>query len=95
MVKIRWSELAIDDLNNIADFYSKYSLDFTSAIIRKLLNKPQVLKEMPELGRKVPEQDDVTIRELIEGNYRIIYQYDKQSSIVEIITVYHSSRLFK
>ncbi len=47
---------------------------------------------MPELGRKVPEQDNFKIRELIEGNYRIIYQYNKHLNSIEIITVHHSSR---
>lgn len=92
MVKIIWSDLAIDDLKNIADFHSKYSKNYTSAIITKLFNKPQILKQMPKVGRKVPEQDDLNIRELIEGNYRIIYQYNKLLNSIEIITVHHSSR---
>lgn len=73
MFKIIWSDLAIDDLKNHSRFHSKYSKSFTSALITKLFNKPQILKQMPEIGRKVPEQDDFKIRELIEGNYRIIY----------------------
>jgi toxin ParE1/3/4 len=46
---------------------------------------------MPELGRIVPEKGDASIRELIEGNYRIIYEV-KDPDRVEILLVHHSSR---
>jgi addiction module RelE/StbE family toxin len=94
MAKIVWTEMAIDDLNNIANFHSVYSENFTSSIIKKLFRKPQILKEMPELGRIVPERDNISIRELIEGNYRIIYHFDKNIDRVQILTVHHSSRPF-
>jgi toxin ParE1/3/4 len=94
MAKIVWTEIAIDDLNNIANFHSQYSDRFTSALIKKLFNKPKVLKKMPELGRIVPERDHESIRELIEGNYRIIYFFDRQIDLVEILTVHHSSQPF-
>lgn len=72
MAKIVWTEIAIDDLNNIANYHSQYSDNFASALIKRLFNKPKILKEMPELGRIVPERDNQSIRELIKGNYRII-----------------------
>ena len=50
---------------------------------------------MPELGRIVPERDDLSIRELIEGNYRIIYHFDNNLDTVQILTVHHASRPFK
>jgi len=94
MAKIVWTEIAIDDLNNIANFHSQYSDRFTSALIKKLFNKPKILKEMPELGRIVPERDHESIRELIEGNYRIIYYFDKKVDLIEILTVHHASQSF-
>lgn len=94
MAKIVWTEIAIDDLNNIANFHSQYSDSFTSSLIKKLFNKPKILKDMPELGRIVPERDNESIRELIEGNYRIIYFFDRKIDLVEILTVHHSSQPF-
>lgn len=94
MAKIVWTEIAIDDLNNIATFHSQYSDNFASVLIKKLFNKPKILKEMPELGRVVPERDNESIRELIEGNYRIIYFFDREIDTVEIITIHHASQPF-
>ncbi|KQN33855.1 hypothetical protein ASE92_14485 [Pedobacter sp. Leaf41] len=94
MAKIVWTEIAIDDLNNIANYHSQYSDNFASALIKRLFNKPKILKEMPELGRVVPERDNEFIRELIEGNYRIIYYFEKEIDTVEIITIHHASQPF-
>ena len=94
MAKIVWTEIAIDDLNNIANYHSQYSDNFASALIKRLFNKPKILKEMPELGRIVPERDNESIREIIEGNYRIIYYFDKEIDTVEIITIHHASQPF-
>ena len=95
MAKVVWTEKAIEDLENIASFHSQYSDNYTSALIKRLFNKPNLLKQMPEMGRIVPEKNDKSIRELIIGNYRIIYQYQVKKEIVSIITVHHSSIPFK
>jgi len=94
MAKIVWTEIAVDDLNNIANYHSQYSDNFASALIKRLFDKPKILKEMPELGRIVPERDNESIREIIKGNYRIIYYFDKEIDTVEIITIHHASQPF-
>ena len=43
-------------------------------------------------GKIVPEFGDKTIREIKEGNYRIIYQI-RSSDKVDILRVHHSARL--
>jgi len=91
MVKIIWAEDAIDDLTKIAEYSSSYSDQFASSIISRLFNKVMILKTMPKLGRIVPEKNSVTIRELIDGNYRIIYQIRNEETI-EVLMVHHSSR---
>lgn len=91
MAKVVWTEKAIEDLENIAIFHSQYSDIYTSALIKRLFNKPNLLKQMPEIVRIVPEKNETSIRELIIGNYRMIYQYNVDNEIVSILTVHHSS----
>jgi len=91
MGKISWSETSIEDLIRIAQFHDIYSEQYSSAITTRLFQKPNILKTMPRIGRIVPESDDENIRELIEGNYRIIYALSEHDDI-EILTVHHSSR---
>jgi addiction module RelE/StbE family toxin len=91
MVKVIWTEQAIDDLTNIAQYSSGYSEKYASTIVSKLFNKTNVLKTMPRIGRMVPERNSETIRELIEGNYRIIYEISSEARI-DVLTVHHSSK---
>lgn len=91
MAAVIWTEQAIDDLTTIAEYTGRHSEKWASAIIQRLFNRVSILKEMPELGRIVPEKGDASIRELIEGNYRIIYEI-KDPDRIEILLVHHSSR---
>ncbi len=68
MVKVIWTEQAIEDLTNIAQYSSGYSEKYAATIVSRLFNKTNVLKTMPRIGRMVPERNSDRIRELIEGN---------------------------
>ncbi|WP_410896843.1 type II toxin-antitoxin system RelE/ParE family toxin [Pontibacter sp. E15-1] len=81
----------MDDLTSIAEYSSRYSDKYASSIISKLFNKVNILKKTPRIGRIVPEKNDENIRELIEGNYRIIYEIRGEDRI-EVLMVHHSSR---
>lgn len=93
MEKIIWSELALDDLQDIYDFIwldSKFYADRTQDAI---LERVQILIDQPHIGRIVPERNDPNIREILMGNYRIMYFIGNLPHIV-IYRVVHFSRLF-
>lgn len=48
---------------------------------------------MPHSGRIVPELSQKNIREIIKGNYRIIYSLKDDFTII-ILTIHHSARIF-
>jgi len=58
---------------------------------QKVFETVKQLKLLPESGRVVPEIGQNNLREIILGNYRIIYRL--KNDIIEILTVYHSARL--
>jgi toxin ParE1/3/4 len=91
VVKVIWTERAVDDLTSIANYCERHSSNYAASIVSKLFKRVNILKTMPEIGRIVPEKNDDRIRELIEGNYRIIYQFEGLDK-VEILLVHHSSR---
>lgn len=78
-------------MTGIAEYSGRYSEKYASSIVSKLFNKVNILKKMPGIGRKVPEKNDDNIRELLDGNYRVIYEI-KGEERIEILTVHHSSR---
>lgn len=90
MTEIFWSRLAIDDLKSIEDYISKDSKVYAQAFVQKLISRVEQLEHSPQSGRIVPECDDQNIRELIEGNYRIIYTLNQGSAT--IVRIHHAAR---
>jgi addiction module RelE/StbE family toxin len=93
MVKIIWTEIAIEDLKLIHEYISNDSKLYADRFIEKMINRVDQLENFPKSGRIVPEFDSSDIRELIEGNYRIIYK--ASSTQVSILRVHHSARQLK
>ena len=90
MVKVIWTNNALQDLEEIAEFIERDSPYYAKVTIRSIFNYTKVLEDQPNLGRIVPEVGSEDTRELISGNYRIIYKVFLES--IYIITVHHSSR---
>lgn len=51
----------------------------------------KILKKFPLIGKVVFEINQKEIREIIEGNYRIIYKIFSKTQI-DILTIHHSAR---
>jgi addiction module RelE/StbE family toxin len=94
MVKLIWTDQAITDLSDIGDYIAENSEKYAKLTVKKLFERPDILKTYPQAGRIVPEKNEENLRELIEGNYRIIYEIVSADQI-DILTVYHSARDLK
>ena len=93
MVQIKWTLQAKDNLKEIKEFISKDSIVYAQNTIKNIRIKTEILKSFLQIGREVPEYEDKTIRELIEGNYRIIY-YTPNNKIAYILAVIHGAMDF-
>ncbi len=91
MVRIVWTEFALEDLRLIHDYIAKDSKTYADRLIDKLIARVDQLEAFPKSGRVVPEFDNTDIRELIEGNYRIIYEIKPDH--IGIIRIHHAARL--
>src|SRR5438105_3546756 len=94
MVEVSWTTQAIEDINNIAEFIAKGSEDFAAIQTQRFFDRAEILETQPFIGRVVSEQSDKSIRELILGNYRIIYKVLDKSHI-DIITIHHAARAIR
>ena len=92
MVKIVWTELSTLDLKEIFDYIAENSHRYAIITANKIYEKVQVIAANPFSGRIIDKFNENSIRELIEGNYRIIYRI-KSEMQVDILRVYHSARL--
>lgn len=92
MVEVVWTISAITDLENIAEYIAKDSIRYAEITVNELFYSTNVLEKYPKFGRTVPEFIDESIRELIKGNYRVIYKIVNNNRI-DILTVHSTSRL--
>jgi len=91
MVRINWTFQAKNDLKAIAEYIARDSRYYAKMQIIRIRNRTKIIKKYPRIGRIVPEIDNEIIRELIEGNYRIIYKIISDNQI-DILTIHHSAR---
>ncbi len=92
MEKIIWSYLAINDLQDIYDYICKDSELYALRLTERIVERVEILNTHPTAGTVVPEFEQENIRQLIQGNYRIIYRINSDGSI-GIARVYHGARL--
>ncbi|MBK7108739.1 MAG: type II toxin-antitoxin system RelE/ParE family toxin [Chitinophagales bacterium] len=92
MARLNWTDQSVLDLINIFDFIAKDSRRFAKITIGKIRDSAKNIRNYPLLGKIVSEINVVEIREVIIGNYRLIYLVVEKDR-VDILTVFHSSRL--
>jgi toxin ParE1/3/4 len=90
-MKLIWTELAVKKLEEFADYIALDKPMKAMNWVESIHNSVSKLKEFPQIGREVPEVNRADIRELIKGNYRIIYR--KESNRISILTIRHTKQL--
>ena len=91
--RVLWSEIAINDLEEIVTYIARDSPANALKVHGKLKDKADLLETYPLRGRIVPELARLGMRawrEIISKPYRIIYRLDK--NIVYVPAVLDSRR---
>jgi toxin ParE1/3/4 len=57
-----------------------------------LIDRAVSISSFPERGRVVPELNDSSVREIIHGSYRIIYEIFQDPSVVYVLRFWHAAR---
>ena len=90
-MKIIWSPLAVERASTIAEYIGQDSPAAAAKWVETLFAKVELLKSAPKSGRIVPETRREDIREVLFGNYRIIYRAEKTRII--ILTLRHGKQI--
>jgi len=91
-MKVRWTEQAFERLAEVQEYIALDNQAAAARMIDKITERAEKLEKFPERGRMVPEIGNPDIREVFEGNYRIVYRVHKRH--VQILTVFEGHRLF-
>ena len=77
MVEIVWTEPALQSLDEIADYISLDNLKAAQALVEKVFDRVELLKNQPELGKQIPELETSIYREIIVIPRRIFYRLER------------------
>jgi len=91
MSRVTWTPQAIADLESIRSYISRDSHLYAAVVVEQIIRTVGRLEAFPESGRNVPERPDTGLRELLCGNYRIVYR--TVGEWVEVLTVFHGARV--
>ena len=91
MAEVKWTFQAAEDLESITDFIARDSFHYARLFAVNIFEAVDHLKKFPQSGRVVPELNDSRVRELILGNYRLVYR--KKKDITELLAIYHDAQM--
>jgi len=93
MAQVIWAPSALDDVESIAEYIAKDSVEMASLFVSRLFDATDRLQEFPFSGRIIPEINNPDCREVIYGTYRIMYRVEKDE--VWVTGVIHGARDWK
>jgi toxin ParE1/3/4 len=92
-MEVVWTKQSVRQMNKYAGYIAQDNVSAAEKWTMKLFGMTDQLKDMPQSGRIVPEYRDSNLRELIDGDYRLIYRI--KGEIVYIQTIRHTRQNLK
>ncbi len=87
---VKWTEIATDDLDEVAQFIARDSAFYARAVVREARAAARSLRRFAKRGRVVPESARSDIREIFVRDYRLIYHIGGNE--VSVIAFIHGAR---
>ena len=93
MARLIWTEPALEDLGQIADYIALDNPAAAERLVRKVFTKAELLQNFPEMCPVPHDLPDSRYRHLVVGPLRIFYRIEGDS--VFLVYVMRSERLLK
>jgi len=90
MAQVIWTEPALQDLNEIAEYISLDKINAANKLVQKIFTEIDQLAQFPNSGRKPPELNNSRYLDIIINPCRIFYRIEKEK--VYILYVMRSER---
>jgi toxin ParE1/3/4 len=82
MAKIIWTEPALDQLDEIAEYIVLDNLNAARELVAKVFNKVNRLEKFPNSGREPPELPGSIYQEVICNPCRIFYRCEGKNVLI-------------
>jgi toxin ParE1/3/4 len=90
MAQIIWTEPALNDLDEIAEYIALDKPSAAKNFVRDVFEKVDRLKQFPDSGRKPPELKKTRYKEIIVKPCRVFYRKDGEK--IHIVHLMRSER---
>ena len=77
-MRIIWSPKALEKVSELSDYIAEDSINRAKSWLNSIFESVEQLRDFPEIGRQLPNQNDKNLRQLIIENYHIIYRVNKK-----------------
>lgn len=79
MAKVIWTEPALSDLNDLAEYIALSNSVAAAKYVERVFKKVERLERFPNSGRRPPELDSSSYREVVLSPCRIFYRIEENS----------------
>ena len=93
MTRIVWSAKSLRDLEAIEGYIGQFNPVAAKRLVQKIVKRTRRLQRFPSSGGYVEEDELKRYRQVLQGNYRVIYRHNPAHGIVYVVTVLHAARL--
>jgi toxin ParE1/3/4 len=89
VARILWTREALRNLDIIGDYMFDVAPESAAELVTHLVDAVDPLASFPRMGRVVPEFGVDHLREVLFGNYRIVYTIEGDT--VMVVSVFHAA----
>ena len=89
-MKLKWTDRSRRDLISIGRYIARDKPGAARRWVERLRRRAKAAAKQPGAGRKVPELNQDNVREVLVGNYRIVYEIQKTE--IHVLTVFEGHR---
>lgn len=82
MAEIIWTNPALEDLNDIAEYIALSHMQSAKNLVAKIFDKVERLEAFPESGKKPIELSNLNYREVVVNPCRIFYKIDNNNVFI-------------
>jgi toxin ParE1/3/4 len=82
MAQVIWSNPALEDLNEIAEYIALDKPSAAKRLVREVFSKVKRLENFPKSGRKPPELHKTIYREVIIPPFRVFYRIEEEKVFI-------------
>jgi plasmid stabilization system protein ParE len=92
-MKLVWSDEALEQLAEIEAYIARDNPIAAERFVGRLIDHASTLVDNPRAGRMVPEHRRPDLRELVQGNYRIVCLLQEET--IEVVTVFEAHQALR